>query len=204
MISYKHKFIFIHVPKNAGTSVRRAIRPHLRTPLQRLRDTIGRPLGSSPYHPNRYPAHHKAHEYEAALGTAKFDIFRKFAIVRNPWDWHVSLFAYMQQTPQHFQHHLMTGLSFEDYVHWRCAEDPTHQMLYLTNSAGENCVTDLARFETLADDFNGFMQSVGIDQRLPHRNKSVHRPYREYYSEKTIAMIAEISRADTDAFGYEF
>ncbi len=204
MISYKHKFIFIHVPKNAGTSVRRAIRPELRTPMQRLRDALGRPFGSMPYHHSRYPPHSKAQEYERALGAQTFASFRKFAVVRNPWDWHVSLFAYMQQTPNHYQFELVKDFSFDDYVQWRCDEDPTHQMLYLLDSSGANCVTDLARFESLSEDFNTFMHSVGIEARLPHRNKSNHRPYQEYYSDKNVEMIAKISQPDIDAFGYQF
>ncbi len=204
MISYKHRFIFIHIPKNAGTSIRRALRPHLRNGWHKIRDELGRPFGSMPYHYKGQPAHLKAHEYEALLGRARFQDFRKFAVVRNPWDWHVSLFAYMQQTPQHFQHDIVKGFDFKDYVQWRCDEDPTSQLPYLADSSEQKIEASIAHFETLSNDFNAIMGEFSITARLPHRNKSDHKPYREYYDDRTIDMIAALSKDDIAAFGYSF
>ena len=204
MICYKYKFIFIHVPKNAGTSVRKAIRKHLRTRPQKLRDTLGRPFASMSYHHKKYPPHFAGHEYQDALGDAVFDSYRRFAVVRNPWDWHVSLYAYMQQDAKHSQHDIVRDMDFGDYVRWRCAEDPTGQLPYIQDRDGKICTTDLARFENVATEFNAFAKSVGLDEQLPHRNKSEHKPYRDYYDDRTIQMIADLSQDDIKTFDYSF
>ena len=110
----------------------------------------------------------------------------------------------MQQTENHYQHDIVRNMNFDEYVTWRCNEYPTSQLPYMLDKTGMNCVTDLARFETLSDDFNAFMSSVGVKTTLPHRNKSDHKPYRDYYNDRTLAMIEELSRDDIGAFGYEF
>jgi hypothetical protein len=44
----------------------------------------------------------------------------------------------------------------------------------------------------------------GEPAHVPHRNKSPHGGYRDYYSDATRDKVAEVYAADLEAFGYTF
>jgi hypothetical protein len=60
------------------------------------------------------------------------------------------------------------------------------------------------RFETLTDDFSEFCRFMDISASLPHLNKSTSRPWREYYTDETRALVAEAFEPDITLFGYNF
>ncbi|RIK39425.1 MAG: hypothetical protein DCC55_18100 [Chloroflexi bacterium] len=62
----------------------------------------------------------------------------------------------------------------------------------------------IGRFEHLDEDFGQLCRLLGIEATLPHRNRSAHRPYQEYYDTETQALVAATYRRDIDAFHYTF
>ena len=63
----------------------------------------------------------------------------------------------------------------------------------------------VGRFERLQGDFARVCTRLGLPVReLPKLNESPHGPYRDYYDERTRAIVADLSRADVAAFGYTF
>jgi hypothetical protein len=62
----------------------------------------------------------------------------------------------------------------------------------------------VGRFEALERDFATVCRRIGIDPSLPHINRSTHRDFRDYYTPRTKAMVAEAYSADIERFGYEF
>jgi len=145
-----------------------------------------------------------ARELRDLIDPALFEDSFKFAFVRNPWDWQVSLYHYMQQSPRHPQHHLVAGKTFDEYLQWRIASDRQLQKAFVTDESGKLMVDFVGRFETLTDDCARIFERIGISTRLPHRNRSRHGDYRRYYSSETRALVAEHFRDDIEMFDYSF
>ncbi|MEC4895501.1 MAG: sulfotransferase family 2 domain-containing protein [Oscillatoria sp. PMC 1051.18] len=216
LISYQKKFIFFHVTKAAGTSVKKALKPYSQEPEK---FKIPRPAPTINNQPNPFYEmwlsalwHAKARDAKKELSEEIYNKFYKFAFVRNPWDWQVSYYHFILKETTHIRHELVKSMSgFEEYLEWVIAtKNPFPkgatklQKDIITDYNGNIIVDFVGRYETLAADFNYVCQSLNLDVSLPHLNKSTHRDYKSYYTEKTKQLVAEHFQADIDLFGYTF
>lgn len=216
-ISYRHRFIFVHVPKTGGTSVSKALDAfsHDVSDVERLFAAICRRLGRrlglrwESHRWLKFPTQHVTlEELKAAYPRKVFDISFKFAFVRNPWDWLVSDYYSILQHPVNPKYELVRYLDdFREYVEW-CAENPpTPQMDYLMDSDGGMLADYVGRFENLTEDFATVAARLGIDAELPHLNRSVQRRspiYREQYDDHARKTVEQILSKDIEGLGYEY
>ncbi len=217
LISYDRQFIFFHVTKAAGTSVKKALDSYAQEPEK---FKIARPPREVDGAPNSFYEmwesmlwHAKARDAQKELSPDIYDRFYKFAFVRNPWDWQVSYYHFILKEGDHIRHEqvkAMTG-GFEEYLEWVIAtKNPFPkgatklQADIITHKSGQLIVDYVGRYETLNQDFERVCQRLGLAVSLPHLNQSQHRDYRNYYNDRTRQLVADHFQQDIDLFGYTF
>lgn len=216
LISYQHRFIFLHVAKVAGISIRNAIQPYVQEPE---RFKIKRPPKivngkSNPLYEmwESSLTHLKAREVKKELGEDEYNKYYTFAFVRNPWDWQVSMYHFLLQEKENTRYELVTSMrGFDEYLEWVVVTDNPYpkgackfQIDMINDEQGNRIVHDVGRFESLAQDFNRICQTIGIDARLPYLNHSKHNDYRKYYTPALVDLVAEHFKRDIEPFEYTF
>jgi len=192
-ISQAHKVIFIHVPKNAGTSI---------TDAFQMSD-----FG------------HHYYNYYVEKYPAQWSAYQKFAIIRNPWDRFVSCYEYARMQESYW--HSVTGkarynvhpdyetlkdLSFKETVDlffsgsiklkhqgWSLQHD------YIINNAGNICVDFLIQYDNVNHEIKS---RFGVE--LPVVNKSKRLEYKSYYTHDLVEKIAEIYQKDIKKFNFKY
>lgn len=204
LISHKYKFIFVHIYKNAGTSISTALLPFITTKFQRFANRQLRKVGIS-YCDQPCTTHATASKIISVIGEKEFKSYFSFGIVRNPWDWQISLYHYMLQNPNHPQHKLAQGFKdFEDYLNWRCIKEVRFQKDFLCSQDGELLVDFVGKFETLDQDFQKVCKHIGISTCLPKVNVSNTISYQEFYTQRTQEMVRSVFEPDISFFDYSF
>ncbi len=137
----------------------------------------------------------------------------QFAFVRNPWDRLVSCFLDKTKMSigtkwQLRDYKKYKNYSFTDFVHAIKNDDINkcnshHRLQY--NLINHNYVDFIGRFENLQTDFNTICDKIKIPRKqLPHKNKTEHTHYSEYYNDETKNIVAEKYAKDIDYFNYKF
>jgi len=210
ILSHYHRFVFIHIPKTAGTSVAdvfdRLCPDLLPTPLavpraSALPDT---------YLWNHAWRHAPASEVRRELGAEEWGRLFSFAFVRNPWARALSWYHMLVHKPRAWMPE--PARDFAEFLSSLSHQDFPDQVHYLTGESGEQIVDFVGRVETMKQDFNTVIERLGLDIRrralrapLRHHNPSPYRvDYHELYTPAMRQVIAEHSCRDIAAFGYEF
>jgi len=209
LVSHQHRFLFIHVPKTAGTSIEHALQPLSDTPDQRRASRtlsrLGVPVAWRPIRWRNGRKHTTALEMRHLFTRRVFDKYFKFAFVRNPWDYMVSYYHFLSTNPEHHRFAEIRKLeSFSDYLKYEMRRGEVSQSRILCDEAGNLLVDYIGRFETLEEDFLRICSLLGISARLEHLNRSEHGDYRSYYDDETARWVAEYCAEDILRFGYEF
>jgi chondroitin 4-sulfotransferase 11 len=191
-ISEKHKAIFIHIPKNAGTSIINALE------MER--------------------SYHRKITYYIENHNHEYNSYFKFAISRNPWDRVVSCYEYARSEKSywhasegnsiagvHPDYEILKDMSFKDTVNLLIESPYTlkHPGWRLQSefiiSNGEIVLDEIYKAEEL------YKLEEKFDIKLPFLNKSRDDySYKKYYNKKTAAIIKDIYKKDIELFNYNF
>jgi hypothetical protein len=217
LLSHRYRFLFVHIAKTGGTSIRALLKrctwadPYRLPQLvcSRLSGWTGHRIGC------KFPRHAKV---VAAAEMLPPDFFRslfKFAFVRNPWDLQVSSYHHVSRE----RPHLMRGIDdFETFLRWKLEDErrPHHYILDASAEPQRRSVIDLqgevvvdfvGRYENLESDFRTVCRRIGIRNvpGLPRKRMARNRQdYRRYYSGRAAEYILEHFREDVETFGYAF
>jgi len=195
-------FTFVHVPKNAGTSITAWIRATQPAPLIK-----------------EFYDHERLADLPAPTGWT-------FGVVRNPWDRLVSTYHYLPnlnanamapyvntETAQSWLLN-MNGWQqkYPDFEQWidqyppQVWVSPTQQWSAMTAQWEwfHPGVTVLLRYENLVQDFQQIQLRLNSTEPLTHVNTTERNTYQQYYSARTRNMVAKWFHEDIQRYGYEF
>jgi hypothetical protein len=199
MISHRHRFVFIHIPRTGGTSLAEALRDESCELLPNTHD----PRAA------HAPANHLTLHEIASHGLAGPEVLRsyfKFCFVRNPWDRLISEICCRWLRP------VFDGLTMEQSIREGCRIAATQTTGYANHlrpqsdfvASGDLEMDFVGRFEDLTKDFEVVCERVGTRRTLPVRDRSQHTSYWAYYNRETRDLVAETYRRDVELFAYSF
>lgn len=177
MINHRHKFIFIHIPRTAGTSIELAF--------------DGRDWWK--HKPNE--KHMSASQARKFYGEKIWQSYFKFSFVRNPWDRVISLWK--------SNYYYKTDNLFKFLLHYKPEKHEYSSPKY--SDILDEDINFVGRFENLKKDFREVCDIIGIqDAELPHAEQRTRNHYSSYYNNITANIVKYIFLEDIREYNYEF
>lgn len=206
IISQRHRFIFVAIPKTGTHSVRQALRAHLGPEdLEQVR-LFGEKAFPIPELAKLGHGHITLAQLRPHLDAEDFAGFCKFAFVRNPFDRFVSFCAFMTRMNDAFgrdsksvMRHLLFTAPPADQILFQ----PQH--IFVTDSDGELLTDLIGRVEQMQESYDLICQRIGIESTpLAKSNASKRGDYRVYYDEQLRGGVERRYARDLELFGYQF
>lgn len=176
VIDRNNKLILVHLPKTGGTSVAAAI----------TKKTRG--LGKT--------KHWTLEDYREKIPD--FSEYHSFGFVRNPWARMAAWYRYA------LKNNRRTTEPFDQWlIHKpRRPIEKAEDYFFLD---GKFALDSFGQFENLAQDFQRIVYPFLGKVELPHfNNLNRQRNYADYYTQKTIDVVAERHQWGINKFGYRF
>lgn len=197
------KSVFVHVPKNAGTSISLWLREN--TSCQNVK--------------------RKHDTYEAIKHRYGNDLGFSFAVVRNPWDRVVSAFHYNKKMYasgkyEHIEENIgkrkngIVKKKYETILKQKLIIEKNDFKLFVKSmmlspvekTQVQMCdeVDLILRYENLEEEFKQIQDFFGINKNLPIKNTSSHNSYQSYYDDVTMQIVHDYYKEDIIKFGYSY
>lgn len=191
----KQNLYFVHIPKNAGNSIRPICRKeNIKVITHNIRRRNKRLLAD-------YRDKKSIHA---------------FCVSRNPYDRVVSAYHYLLNNKKH-KHDIADRKNFidpysdfNDFVKnglQAAARKQLHflpQVFWIKNREGIPEIETVLKMENLQNDFNLFCRDMHLKpRRLEFTNVSQRKSWEDYYSDETKNIVSEIYKDDFDFFEYE-
>lgn len=202
LISHSLKYVFIHVPKTAGTSIECLLKEE---PAFQV-DEIGHWYGASESDYEQEPklcrqlhnhsSAKKVKEYFEEMGW-KWDEYFKFGFMRNPWDLQVSQHCYFMQSLTESNTSDENLKLIEEYKN-----KPAYEFIksrakfdfidHFLCDKNKNIIVDfIGKFENLNEDFQKIQDKIGVSgYSLPAFNQSKRiKNYQVYYDDEAREQV---------------
>ena len=212
IISHKHKFIYIHPHKCAGSSITESLLPHLGDEDIVVGVTNdGESLESNKGKWQKFK-HAPASRIKQVVGDEVWANYFKFSFVRNPFDRCVSWYFWLLGDNAHKR---VREMSFEEWV-ISCFGD---EQAVINESWTKLCFTFsgmlckegvpqtnfIGFYETLQRDFDKVCDMIGIERKkLDKVNATKRGLHGSYYSKKSIDLVSEFFADDISMYNYTF
>lgn len=219
IINNSYKFIFVHVPKAAGTSLTNAFGVLTNyCDLEIGGTTFGERI--QPAYRDRFGVakHSTAAELMALVGAVTWARYFTFAFVRDPFARAVSTFNFLRKwdgANDELTEEIRSFETFDDYVMsdiWARSDGPDHifrpQVHWLRRSPGLPRVLPhyIGKTETIATDFRAILAAIQVPEHIALeislKQLNVSEPTVLPQNPKVIAKIVAKYKADFQTFGY--
>lgn len=228
LLSHKHKFIFIAVPKTGSTSVRSSLRKYSDYESNSSKGEVG----------DKKTSFLKNHSTLSVvknyidLKNMNFSDYKSFGFARNPWDREVSFFKYFKKHIFIYkslnlkENSVNIDNSFAKYCYDRKSQAinfgdflKNRTLNFEKNRKPRMCCYDFlydaesnteANFIGKLENFDEDLVSIFKILNLPtpeirHLNKTKHEHYSSFYKEQSwIEIVEEVYYKDIEKFNYKF
>lgn len=220
LISEEYGFLFIHVPKTAGTSVSAVLEPLAQYRRPSLAIKLCRRLpGRLPPRSRYFSQHARAADVRRRIGADHFDRLFSFAFVRNPYAHALSHYRHLSRYRHQRIARRVRQMDFASFLRWRSAgAQRMHwhyvervvfmgdQAGFVTDTAGRVLVDRICRFERLEAEISSLSSHLRLPPvSMPHLLASgapQGKADSAVFTPEAIALINRLYTRDFDLFGY--
>lgn len=211
VISDKHRYIFFHLPKNAGVSISsyliaQEVKLRLKKSINYLTPYIFGKKNNFYITKEKkfynFNSHITCYNFFALINEKSFKNYFKFAVVRNPFDRAVSRYEYSKKIQTRFK-----NFSFEEFLIFDLKNNlhTLKQYEFCTYDKNKLILDKIIKFENLNEEFNEVTNTLfKKNHNIKHLNKTKRNNYREYFNSNTIKLIEKNLYKDLEYFNYEF
>lgn len=212
ILSPSRRFVFVHIPKTAGTAFTLAMEARAKADDILIGDTPKAQARKRRLQSLRPAGRLWKHStLSDVAGIVPDDLTGWFVLtlVRNPWDRILSYYHWLRgQGFDHAAVHLAKSLDFSAFLNHpstRAAFAAWPAAAYTRDASGVDRVTLAARVERLDEELEPLWAHLGFRLTLPRVNESARpRDWRPAYSEDDAALVAALCAEDISRFGYNF
>ena len=212
MISFTNKFVYHHVPKCGGTSVENALSDYWpvvhNTGMKKLNKWRTGEVWTINFQ------HALPEEILGYFPETKD--FKSFTTVRNPWSRMVSYFYHLKRLLR-----IREDVTFDEFVEILANEARTKARYQVGHFGNVHCPADFimpytdwfserepdmyVRLEGLSEGFDVVCDYIDVEKTtLPHLNKTDHKHYSIYYTDRSLEMVGDMYEKDILKFNYSF
>jgi hypothetical protein len=196
-VSDEKRLVFIHVPKNAGTSICKHLSMAHGLDLTGKRDFTHNGVGNNippQFRPNGINVHDTLTEVQAKYQPCAD--YLSFAVVRNPW---ARLYSFYLHKLRRGDKDLLPGVSFADHF------KKSNVLLLQPQFFWCRGVGRVLRYEHLEEDYGKLCRDFDLKGDLPHLNKyQCEEDYWNHYDDYSRNLVGEFYRYEIEQLGYQF
>lgn len=184
MIDHSRKLLFVHIARTGGTSIETAL------------------VGKDWWDIDPESKHISASQAKKIYGDEIWRDYKKFTVIRNPWDRVVSMWATKWW---HEASNIEVDCSLKTFI--KKMKPHPHEVYgsLLYADVIDEPLDFVLRFEDLQRDFSCMLRKVGVeDVMLPHVEKRVHAPYASMYGPEERELVADMFSLDLQRYPYDF
>ena len=209
MIDHFKKLLFVHIPKNAGTSVERSIFDEFDFSLGYNKEYL---FGFDPeLHINLQHATLNQMLENQLISENKLKEYHSFTVVRNPFTRAVSGYTWLMRDRGINDTFANFLLKKGEFAESKLQEHPTYVLDHFFTQTefikveNEIQIKEILKFENLQKDFNMYMKKIGLNCKLEShfkKSKTKKSILIKLYTEKNLSIIREVYREDFENFDF--